>query len=74
MATSDQSKADAQASLGPGGCCCGDPYTGLPADVRPRPVEKKNGLRQATCPRCGLVYFTNRVTDVCIRCEAKEPP
>jgi hypothetical protein len=50
-------------------CCCSDPYAGLPADVQPKAREKQHNLRQATCPKCGLVYQTNRGTDVCIRCD-----
>ena len=74
METSDESKAGGQVSTATGGgCCCGDPYSGLPSELRPRPAPKQDGLRQAICPRCGLVYLTNRDTDVCVRCEAKEP-
>jgi len=24
-----------------------------------------------TCPGCGLVYWTNRATDLCVECEKK---
>lgn len=29
------------------------------------------GLRKVTCPGCGLVFWTNRNTDLCIECEKK---
>jgi hypothetical protein len=51
-----------------GRCCCGDPFGGVPAEARPRPSLKGDGLRQVTCPRCGLVYRTNRKTDLCVEC------
>lgn len=52
------------------GCCCNDPYAALPAELRLKPQPGKAGLRQATCPACGLAYWTNRATDVCIACES----
>ncbi len=51
--------------------CVQDPYADLPAELRPKPVEKFGGLRKVTCPGCGLVYSTNRKTDLCIQCEKK---
>ena len=51
-------------------CTCMDSLAALPPELRPRP-RKKSGLRQVTCPGCGLVYRTNRPTDVCIECEKK---
>jgi len=51
-----------------GGCCCGDPYSSLPPEARPKPSPRVDGLRETRCPKCGLVYLTNRSTDVCIRC------
>jgi hypothetical protein len=48
--------------------CCTDPFAGLPPELRPLPAVKKTGLRQVTCPQCGLVYLTNRATDVCLGC------
>jgi hypothetical protein len=50
--------------------CTGDGFAALPPEMRPRP-QKKNNLRQATCPGCGLVYRTNRDTDLCFECEKK---
>lgn len=54
-----------------GGCCCGDPFAGLPAELRPRPAAKPDGLRRVNCPKCGLVYWTNRKTELCMGCEPK---
>jgi len=43
----------------------------LPPELRPKPVQKIGGLRKVTCPGCGLVYWTNRPTDLCVNCEKK---
>lgn len=51
--------------------CVQDPFADLPPELRPKPVEKVSGLRKVTCPGCGLVYWTNRKTEVCISCEKK---
>ena len=51
-------------------CQTGDLFADLPPELRPRPV-KRDGLRKVTCPSCGLVYWTNRSTDVCMQCEEK---
>ena len=51
--------------------CVTDPFAGLPPEVRPRPQPKTGNLRQVTCPACGLKYWTNRSTDVCIDCQKK---
>lgn len=48
--------------------CCTNPFAELPPELRPLPAAKKTGLRQATCPQCGLVYLTNRASDVCLGC------
>ena len=50
-------------------CSCQDPYSELPADLRPENSTKKNGLRKVTCPQCRQEYWTNRERDDCIRCE-----
>jgi len=50
-------------------CKAGDPFADLPSEARPRPRKKKSGLRETTCPSCGLVYWTNRDTDVCMDCQ-----
>jgi small redox-active disulfide protein 2 len=55
------------------GCSCNvDPFTSLPPELRPR-KDSMSGLRKVTCPSCGLNYWTNRDTDVCSDCEAKQP-
>ena len=51
--------------------CFQDPFADLPAELRPKPVEKPGGLRKVTCPDCGLEYRTNRKTAVCIECGKK---
>ena len=65
----DDDRGKAEAVLKPGGCCCGDPFAGLPAEMRPKPGAKDDRLRQVTCPGCGLIYWSNRKTDVCVTCE-----
>lgn len=57
----------------PAGCTCNpDPYSDLPQELRPKKA-KSSSLRQVTCPGCGLVYRTNRETDLCMECERKRP-
>lgn len=51
--------------------CVQDGFGALPPDLRPQP-NKKDTLRKATCPGCGLVYRTNRETDLCMKCEKKQ--
>ncbi len=51
--------------------CVTDPFSGLPSELRPRPRNSMGSLRKATCPGCGLVFWTNRSTDLCIDCEKK---
>ncbi len=60
---------DAETGVEAGGGCCSDPFAGIPPELRPKPVKGNDGLRQVTCPHCGLVYSTNRKTDVCVLCE-----
>ena len=48
--------------------CMKDGFAALPPKLRPR-SKKKSSLRQLTCPGCGLVYRTNRSTDLCMECE-----
>jgi sulfur carrier protein ThiS len=53
-------------------CTCNqDPFAALPPELRPRPKNLMRGLRNVTCPGCGLVYWTNRNTDLCVDCEKK---
>ena len=70
----DEERTDAEADVKPGGCCGGDPYASLPAELRPKAAAKKDGLRQVICPGCGLIYWTNRNTDLCVLCERKARP
>jgi hypothetical protein len=51
------------------GCgCVQNPFSSVPSEMRPRP-KRKSDLRKVTCPGCGLVYSTNRETDLCMDCE-----
>lgn len=55
----------------PAPCACvKGSFAALPPELRPRP-GKSNSLRKVACPGCGLVYSTNRATDLCIECEKK---
>ncbi|MEW6716738.1 MAG: hypothetical protein AB1345_04445 [Chloroflexota bacterium] len=65
----DEKKPDAAASK-PACTCMKDPLTDLPSDS-PKPTQKTGGLRKVTCPGCGLDYWTNRKTDLCLACEKK---
>jgi len=68
----DTKKENVTAAGTPPLCTCiQDPFAGLPPELRPKPQPKKSGLRQATCPGCGMKYWTNRPTDLCIECEKK---
>ncbi len=51
--------------------CMQDPFAALPPELRPRPASELNGLRKVVCPVCGLNYWTNRNTDLCVDCEKK---
>jgi hypothetical protein len=42
-----------------------DGFAALPPELR---------LRQAICPGCGLAYWTNRSTDLCMECEKDARP
>jgi hypothetical protein len=54
----------------PAECACvKDPFSSLPPEMRPR--SRRSSLRQVTCPGCGMVYSTNRETDLCMDCEKK---
>jgi hypothetical protein len=53
-------------------CSCGrDLFADLPPELRPKQLPNIGGLRQVICPGCGLKYWTNRATDVCMDCEKK---
>jgi uncharacterized protein (DUF983 family) len=52
------------------GCgCAQDPFAALPPELRPKSKPRMGGLRNVTCPGCGLSYWTNRATDLCKDCE-----
>lgn len=51
--------------------CHTDPFAALPPEARPRPRPRMGKLRRVTCPGCGLVYWTNRPTDLCAACSKK---
>jgi len=51
--------------------CIQDPFAALPPELRPKSPPKMGGLRKVTCPACGMVYWTNRATDLCMDCEKK---
>ena len=51
--------------------CMQGNLTALPPELWPR-SHKKSGLRKTTCPGCGMVYRTNRATDLCMECEHRE--
>jgi len=56
----------------PADCACvRDPFADLPPELRPQRKPRMGNLRQVTCPGCGLRYWTNRSTDLCIECEKK---
>lgn len=67
------SRADNNAAQGsesnPSCSCVRDPFASLPPELQPKPQPKKGGLRQATCPGCGLEFWTSRKTDFCLDCE-----
>ncbi len=64
---------ESQANPGtPASCSCmRDPYADVPPEQRPPAAPRKIGLREVTCPGCGLKYSTNRATDLCMECEKK---
>ena len=74
MPKQEEQEREVDATTKPRGCCCGDPYASLPPEMRPKAAAKKDGLRQVTCPGCGLMYWTNRKTDLCVHCEEKRLP
>jgi len=52
--------------------CVPDPFNSLPPELRPKPVSKKNGLREVICLGCGKKLMTNRSTDWCFDCDNGE--
>lgn len=51
--------------------CLQDPFKALPPELSPHRKSVMDALRKVTCPGCGLDYWTNRKTDLCIDCEKK---
>jgi len=67
----DEKEEQASLPVPPLCTCVQDPFAGLPPELRPKPKPLGGGLRQVTCPGCGLQYWTNRPTDLCVACEKK---
>jgi small redox-active disulfide protein 2 len=58
------------ARASPGGCeCSPDPFADLPPERRPATKPATSLLRRVFCPGCGLSYWTNRSTDLCVDCQ-----
>jgi len=51
--------------------CVTNAFGDLPPELRPTAARRKSSLRKVTCPGCGLLYWTNRETDLCMDCEKK---
>jgi len=51
--------------------CLREPFADLPLELRPRLKPRMGNLRQVTCPGCGLKYWTNRSSDLCMDCQRK---
>lgn len=49
--------------------CRNDPFASLPPELIPKQKTWKSKFRKVTCPGCGLIYWTNRNTDLCYECE-----
>jgi len=45
--------------------CVTDPFSGVPAQLRPLP-RKKGSLRRVRCASCGREYWTNRRGELCL--------
>lgn len=55
------------------GCnCTTDPFADLPPELRPAAKPALGTLRQVICPDCGLTFWTNRSTDLCVACDKKQ--
>jgi hypothetical protein len=50
--------------------CMRDGFESLPPELRPH-AQMRSSLRKVTCPGCGLLYSTNRGTDLCMACERR---
>ncbi len=51
--------------------CVKDLFSDLPPELRPHQRSWNDGFRKVTCPGCGLQYWTNRKTNLCVDCEEK---
>lgn len=51
--------------------CMAGAFADLPPELRLQRAPRQGGLRKVTCPGCGLAYWTNRPTDLCMDCEKK---
>jgi len=67
MGNAPRSEDAARRADGPCSCVA-DPFSAVPAELRPEP-HKKGSLRQVQCPGCGKEYWTNRQGDLCLDCE-----
>jgi hypothetical protein len=57
----------------PAGCnCTPDLFGDLPPELRPAAKPAMGKLRHVICPDCGLVYWTNLSTDLCVDCGKKQ--
>jgi hypothetical protein len=66
----DQTQTEPSGKGLPADCTCvSNPYASLPPELRPHPKNSMGGLRRVTCPNCGLKYWTNRQSDLCVDCE-----
>jgi hypothetical protein len=71
MTNPKKSKTSSQNTASKGCDCVQDPFASLPPELRPKNRTWKDGLRQVTCPGCGLEYWTNMEIDLCIDCRKK---
>lgn len=68
MAETDEKPSEPR----PADCACvRDPFADLPPELRSQTKPRMGNLRQVTCPGCGLKYWTDRSTDLCMDCEKK---
>lgn len=69
---SEQNTTKKQEDPQPSNCnCVKDPYADLPPVLRPKNTTWKTGFCQVTCPGCGLEYWTNTESDLCMDCRKK---
>lgn len=51
--------------------CVQNPFDSLPPEIRPTNRSWKSKFRQVICPGCGLSYWTNISSDLCLVCKKK---